>query len=400
MRVKVKSRIIFNLHFIFLLYISLAIAGSLVQYFKGAQFFNNQAYTHYNNFVIFKQSFFHLLQGKDLYALYPDQYWDYYKYSPTFSLFMAPFAPLPDWLGLIFWNVINCLLLFLAIIKIDDLEPKQKYWLLLFLTVELFTSIQNAQSNGLLAAFIILAFSYFDKKKISLAALFIIASFYVKIFGIVALILFLLYPRKIKFLLYSAGWLIFLGILPLLFIPIPQLINLYRSWINLLIMDQSVSQGLSVMGILHSWFTLQVPKALILSVGVIILVMPFVRFRRDIPEKFKLNYLASLLIWLVIFNHKAESATYILAMSGVGLWFFSNPQTRLNLILTVLAFILTSLSPTDLFPKILRDNFIIPYQLKALPVVLIWIKIQWDFLFSKTTYARSQQEFATEKRWE
>lgn len=397
MRGKEKSRITFHLHGIFLLYIALAIAGSLGQYFKGPQFFNDQAYTHYNNFVIFKQSFFHLLQGKDLYALYPDQYWDYYKYSPTFAWFMAPFALLPDWLGLIFWNVLNCLLLYLAIRKIDDLETKNKLWLLLFIALELFTSIQNAQSNGLLAALIILAFSAFDKKKISLAALFIIASFYLKIFGMVALILFLLYPHKIKFLLYSVGWFIFLGILPLLFIPMPQLINLYRSWIHLLIMDQSVSQGLSLMGILHSWFSMQVPKAVILLVGVIFLVMPFFRSRGDIPKNFKVNYLASLLIWMVIFNHKAESPTYILAMSGVGLWFFSNPQTRLNLILTVLAFILTSLSPTDLFPKILRDHFIIPYQLKALPAVLIWIKIQWDFLFSKTIYPQSKLELAKEE---
>ena len=39
-------------------------------------------YTHYNNYVIFSQSFFHLTENKDLYQLYPDEHWDYYKYSP------------------------------------------------------------------------------------------------------------------------------------------------------------------------------------------------------------------------------------------------------------------------------------------------------------------------------
>lgn len=398
MRAKIKS-IVFNLHFIFLLYSALAVVGSLGQYFKGPQFFNDQAYTHYNNFVIFRQSFFHLRQEKDLYALYPDQYWDYYKYSPSFALFMAPFALFPDWLGLILWNLVNCLLLFFAVRKMDDLELKQKWWLLLFISLELFTSVQNAQSNGLLTAFLLLAFSAFNTKKISLAALFIVVSFYVKIFGIAALILFLLYPRKIKFLLLSAGWFILLGILPLLFISPPQLVNLYRSWINLLLMDQAVSQGLLLMGILHRWFSIQLPKVLILSAGVIFLVLPLLRFRTNIPENFKLNYLASLLIWMVIFNHKAESPTYILAMTGVGLWFFSNTQNHPHLILTILAFILTSLSPTDLFPRMLRDHFLIPYQLKALPVVLIWLKIQWD-LFSRTIYPTPQPERTKEKERE
>ena len=57
-------------------------------------------YTHYNNYIIFKQSFFHLTENKDLYRDFPPEHWDYYKYSPTFSVLMAPFALLPDALGL------------------------------------------------------------------------------------------------------------------------------------------------------------------------------------------------------------------------------------------------------------------------------------------------------------
>ena len=49
---------------------------------------NGITYTHYNNYIIFKQSYFHLIENKDLYTLYPNEHWDYYKYSPTFSLLM------------------------------------------------------------------------------------------------------------------------------------------------------------------------------------------------------------------------------------------------------------------------------------------------------------------------
>jgi len=381
MSLREKTKIFYRWDFLFLLYLLLAIAGSLSQYFKGAQYFNDLSYTHYNNFVIFKQSFIHLLQGKDLYLLYPAEHWDYYKYSPSFALFMAPFAIFPDIIGLLLWNTLNCLVVFFALKKITTIDARSKTLLLLFISVELFTSVQNAQSNGLLAALIILTYSALEKKQLLLATLLIVLSFYLKIFGLAAAILFLLYPNKVKFILYTSGWMIILGILPLLITSPEKLLDQYQSWIQLLLQDQSISQGLSVMGIFHSWFTIQISQLSILILGVLLLLLPLIRRKFYESENFRLNYLASLLIWLVIFNHKAESPTYIIAMSGAGLWFFSQKLSRVNIFLGGLAFILTSLSPTDLFPKVVRDSMIIPYQLKALPCVLIWIKIQIDLWF-------------------
>jgi hypothetical protein len=174
---------------------------------------------------------------------------------------------------------------------------------------------------------------------------------------------------------------IIVGILPLLITSPDKLLDQYQGWIQLLFQDQAVSQGLSVMGILRNWFRIQIPQLSILMLGVLLLLLPLIRRESYQSANFRLNYLASLLIWLVIFNHKAESPTYIIAMSGAGLWFFSQNLSRNNIFLAGLAFILTSLSPTDLFPKVVRDSVIIPYQLKALPCVLIWIKIQIDLWF-------------------
>jgi hypothetical protein len=41
---------------------------------------------------------------------------------------------------------------------------------------------------------------------------------------------------------------------------------------------------------------------------------------------------------------------------------------------------LTSFSPSDLFPKFIRDEFIKPYSLKALPCVLIWLAVSYQLL--------------------
>src|SRR5450631_2916625 len=58
-------------------------------------------YHNYNNYIIFKNSFFHLIHGENLYGSFPDEQWDLYKYSPSFSLFFGLLAYLPDFAGLL-----------------------------------------------------------------------------------------------------------------------------------------------------------------------------------------------------------------------------------------------------------------------------------------------------------
>ena len=46
----------------------------------------------------------------------------------------------------------------------------------------------------------------------------------------------------------------------------------------------------------------------------------------------------------------------------------------------VFAFILTSLSPSDLFPRYIRVNYVQHYSLKALPCVIVWFVIIYQML--------------------
>jgi hypothetical protein len=138
--------------------------------------------------------------------------------------------------------------------------------------------------------------------------------------------------------------------------------------------------GLSIAGWLHSWFGVE-SKKVILIIGALLFCLPFLKHRFFNDIKFKLFFLSSLLIWVVIFNHKAESPTFVVAISGVSIWFFSQKIKIENVILLMTAFIFTILSPTDMFPKFIRDNYVIPYVLKAVPCILIWIKITSDLIF-------------------
>lgn len=339
-----------------------------------------KTYTHYNNYIIFKNSFEHLTSNKDIYKSYPEEHWDLYKYSPTFSFAMGFFAFFPDAIGLALWNLLNALILCIAVYSLPKLNLKQKGLTLLICIFELMTSMQNSQSNALMAGLLILSFAFMEKDKLLLATFCIIASVYIKIFGIVGIALFLFYPNKMKAVFYSFLWMMVFFCLPLLIISFQQLVFLYQSWGNMLANDYQSAYSLSVVGIINTWFNLDINKNLVLIPGCLLFLVPFL-FRKNYRElTFRIFALASVLIWIIIFNHKAESPTFIVAMIGICIWYFASPFSRTNLALFLFAFILTSLSATDLFPKFIRVTYVKPYALKALPCVMIWVKIVYDMV--------------------
>jgi len=342
---------------------------------------NGPEYKKYNNYVIFEKSFSHIKAGKDLYILYPEEHWDLFKYSPTFAALFGFFAITPNWFGLNLWNLLNVILLLGAIYYLPKISIYQKGIILLLLLIELMTSIQNAQSNALMAGLIIFSFALLEKEKFFLATSFLVFSVFIKLFGIVGFVLFLFYPKKWKLALYSAFWIVLFLAIPLIFIDLTQYRLQIFSFLHMLANDHTASHGLSVMGLFSSWFGIELNKLFVVLSGAVIFLAPMLKIKEYQNYKFRILMLASLLIWVVIFNHKAESPTFIIAMAGASIWFVVSEKNRLNIALFILAFLFTSLSPTDIFPRFIRNDFIKPYAIKALPCVLIWIKIIYDMIF-------------------
>jgi hypothetical protein len=148
---------------ILILYVLVVLVVSLQSWLLELKPVNGLYYTQYNNYVIFKQSFFHLINNQDLYTLYLQEQWDLYKYSPTFSLLFAPMAVLPDIIGVFIWNSLNALLLIYAIKLLPEFSLSSKIKMLLFVLIELVTSLQNLQSNGLMLALILIGFCLFER---------------------------------------------------------------------------------------------------------------------------------------------------------------------------------------------------------------------------------------------
>jgi len=234
----------------------------------------------------------------------------------------------------------------------------------------------------LIAGLFLFTFGFLERGKYWLASFCLVSTIFIKLFGIVGLALFLLYPNKFKLTYTTAAWAILFTALPLLVVNVDQFLFLYKSWANLLANDHSISDGLSVIGWLKTWFKLDVNKTYVSVAGAILFCFPLLRIKQYGNFTFRMLVLASIMIWVVIFNHRAESPTFIIAITGVALWYYGQKQKPENYVLLVLAFVFTALSPTDLFPRFIRNEWMKPYVVKAVPCILIWAKITFDLLFA------------------
>jgi hypothetical protein len=268
-----------------------------------------------------------------------------------------------------------------AIFAIPGINKKQKTLITLIMLMELVICLRNNQSNGIIAALMIFTFNAFEDERPVSASLLLALSIYIKLFTIVGLAFMLLYQARFKFILFFLTWFILIGMLPLILIPFDNMSSLYESWFTLLGRDYSDYYGISVSGWLYTWFGLMIPKNIVAIAGMIILLLPFFALRNYRFIDFRLKILASILLWMVIFNHMAESPTYIIAMTGVGIWFFSGRFNWLNFSLLILALFFTSFTMTDFFPKDLLNTYVKPYVLKAVPCIIIWIKLTIELIF-------------------
>jgi hypothetical protein len=346
---------------------------------------------NYNNYSIYKNVFFHTIHKLPLYTTYTNEYFDHNHYGPIFSIIIAPFAIFPDWLGMTLWSAFNAAVILYAINKLP-LKYEQINLILWIGAHEFLTSILSFQFNTIMTAIIILSYVLIKDKKDFWAAMLIMLGTFVKLYGIVGLAFFFFSKDKVKFIGSLIFWAILFFVLPMLLSSPEFILNTYVEWYERLVLKNSENasltsmQDISFMGmyrrILHNP---ELPNLPFLLFGLTLFGLPYLKISSYKKEKFQLLLLSSVLIFTVIFSSGSESPTYIIAFLGVAIWFVLHNRPRSNrvLILFIFALILTSFSPSDIIPKFLRENYIIPYALKALPCVLIWFSIIYEMIFFK-----------------
>ena len=328
---------------------------------------------HNNNFEIFRTSFLNLVAGTDLYAP-SERHQDFFKYSPTFALMFAPFAIVPFWLGVLLWNGANALALYWGLGRVLDGESLFAARALVFF--DTIGAMQNVQSNALVAGLMIIGCAELDRRRELRAAVAVGIATMVKIFPIVAAVYALFRPYRVpRFALYGILTGVALAAAPLVVLSPAELAAQYASWAEIQRTD-ALTRGHSIMNQLELWLGLGMPNWPIQLVGVVVLLLPLARLQFWGIARFRMLFLASLLMFCVLFNHKAESPTFVVALAGVAIWLAHAPRTRATWLTLALVVVGTVLSSSDAMPRAIQEGFFEPYRLKILPVFLVWVLTQ------------------------
>lgn len=284
----------------------------------------------HNVFKIFRQSFWHLLAGRNLYAPYPAEQGglpaDLFKYSPTAALFFAPFAVPPYGIALFAWSLLGALLLYKGLTLV--LAPERALLASVLVYPDLVASLQACSSNAQIAALIILGYAALERRRQLNGAMAIVAAAAMKIFPLAALTFALFQPRRQRFALIVLGVAFVALLLPLLVTTPTLLVQQYRWWYAIEHSDAAdLAFGLSIMSMVRHWVGGTWPNWPVQLGGILVLLAPLAlrRGRWSDPE-FRLGFLTSLLGFALLFNHQAERSSFVIASAGVAIWCVSPPR--------------------------------------------------------------------------
>lgn len=341
----------------------------------------------HNNFLIFRGVFWHTIQKLSLYDFYPAEYNDHNHYGPIFSLVIAPFAVVPDAIGLLGWLVVLALGMYYAVRRLP-LEEGRQIFLYWFCAHELLTALQMQQFNIAIAAIIIGSFAAIEKGREVTAAFLIVLGTFVKLYGVVGLAFFFFVKRKPRFILALIGWSVVCFVAPMLISSPEYVIGQYVEWYERLAAKNgentfSLMQNISLLGMIRKISgSASYSDLLVILPGLALFGLPYLRFGQYRHLAFRYAILSSVLLFVVLFSTGSESSTYIIPFAGIALWYTTSPWKRSgwDVALLVFAFVLSSLSPSDLFPRSLREAYVLPYALKALPPTLVWLRLSYELL--------------------
>ncbi|MEN9382129.1 MAG: hypothetical protein RI940_1010 [Bacteroidota bacterium] len=340
-----------------------------------------------NNFIIFRQSYFHLIHETNLYVEYISQYWDHYYYSPSFAVLVSPFAFLPTQLGAFVWGILDAGVLYFAIRQLPISAQKQNFILLLSAN-EMMNAASNLQSNGIMAATIILSFVYILKQKEFNSTAMMILGFFIKLYSITGLAFFFFSKRKKTLIISLLLWLVVFFLIPLLATSPGFLVQSYKDWAEALALKSNFDMtkdmyhnmvDVTIQGMVKRVFNLpNLNKWLFIIPGLLVFGAQYLQYKYFTNHIYRLYILCSVLLFIIVFNTGTESPTYIIGVPAICLWYVLQEKTKWNNIIFIVSIFFSSFSYSDLFTPYLRNYVMVPYALKVVGCFIVWVTIAYQ----------------------
>ncbi len=288
-------------------------------------------------FPIFRQSFVHLVDGRNLYAAYPAEQGtedrDLFKYNPSVAMTFAPLTLMPFLAGLLVWTLVNSLGVYAAMRGLFPERDATTATIIVF--PALIAAVQSTSSNGLVAALMIGAFVALEAGSRWKTAGAIATGMLMKLFPAALLPMLLIRRDRSRWI---AAFVIVLAALlaaPLLVTPWHTLVTQYKSWGSLLLADEGdLTFARSIMVVIRDWTGQPLANWVFQAAATVLLLAPLALRRSAWSDPaFRRDFFASLLVYVVIFNHQSENASYVIAAVGLAIWFLSAKATPVRVVL-------------------------------------------------------------------
>ena len=96
-----------------------------------------------------------------------------------------------------------------------------------------------------------------------------------------------------------------------------------------------------------------------------------------------------MLVFCVIFNHAAESPSFVVAVAGAAIWFGAIARpSRWEWSLLGAIVVFTILASSDVMPDEIQRDFFDRYRFKTVPLIALWIELQRRLWFPRVREAK------------
>jgi len=275
-------------------------------------------------FPIFHTAGGHWLHGENLYSGGTD-----YLYSPLVAALFSPLALLPYWLANIVWRL-GVVAAYLAAVRAwlrDGATriPEKNHVLVFFILLPLSVgSINNAQANPFVVAFVMFTLIAARSARWAAASLCVSIIAYLKIYPLATgLLLAVIFPRQFSWRLFVA--LLALGTLSFTLQKPAYVADQYHNWVATRAVDErhhdvmnrprDLWTLLAACGIelnLHLYFTLQ-----ILGGGIIAVLCFIGRLKKWGTDRLLTLIFTLVCCWMLLLGPATESSTYILLAPAI-----------------------------------------------------------------------------------
>jgi hypothetical protein len=240
-------------------------------------------------------------------------------------------------------------------------------------------ALQNAQSNALVAGLMILSVVALERGRTAGGVAAVVAGATIKVFPLGAGLFGLLTPAWRRHIAWCAVFGFGSIALPLLVTSPALLRGQYDGWLAVQQQDGAKVGMAWLGGIVEIVLGRAIPHAPVQLAGIgwMMLSAWMARAQWTNPPVRRL-LLASLLVFAVVFNHMAESPSFVIAFAGVGIWWATMPRESWRDALVAVIVLLGSVGGSDIVPKHIRLDWHAHYQIKAVVTVVGWFALQLD----------------------